>query len=64
MQKGKNINVDFKETSFGKKAWEFNIENTKKEAGRYSDIITINTDSPIMKELKIRVYGDISNKKI
>ena len=35
------------------------VENLKKEPGRYYDIITLKTDSPIKPELQLSVYGQI-----
>lgn len=39
------------------------VTNTKKEAGRYADTITIMTDSKLRSELKVGVYGHISDDK-
>ncbi len=35
------------------------VENLKKEPGRYYDVITMKTDSPIKPELQLSVYGQI-----
>ena len=63
VQNGKNIKVDFKNIPPGKKGWEIIVTNKRKDTGRYFDIITLKTDNPLKNELKIRIYGDISNKK-
>ncbi len=44
-------------------AYLLTITNTKKEAGRYADTITIKTDSKVRTELKVGVYGYISDDK-
>jgi hypothetical protein len=38
-------------------AYTLNIENLKKDAGRYYDSIILETDSKIRPQLSIRVYG-------
>jgi hypothetical protein len=35
------------------------VENLKKEPGRYYDVITLKTDSPVKPELQLSVYGQI-----
>jgi hypothetical protein len=35
------------------------VENLKKDPGRYYDVITLKTDSPIKPELQVSVYGQI-----
>ena len=35
------------------------VENLKKDPGRYYDVITLKTDSPIKPELQLSVYGQI-----
>lgn len=35
------------------------VENLKKDPGRYFDVITLKTDSPIKPELQLSVYGQI-----
>jgi hypothetical protein len=47
----------------GKTEYALVIENTKKDAGRYYDSLTLTIDSQIRKELKIRVYGNITEPK-
>ncbi|MBF0227262.1 MAG: DUF1573 domain-containing protein [Desulfobacterales bacterium] len=42
-----------------KTVYTLTIENTKKEAGRYFDTITIETDNPIKKDVVISVFGNI-----
>jgi hypothetical protein len=39
------------------------VENLKKEPGRYYDVITMKTDSPIKPELQLSVYGQILEAK-
>jgi hypothetical protein len=35
------------------------VENLKKDPGRYYDVITLKTNSPIKPELQLSVYGQI-----
>ncbi|MDJ0781104.1 MAG: hypothetical protein QNJ22_03990 [Desulfosarcinaceae bacterium] len=42
-------------------AYLLTVTNIKKEAGRYADTITLKTDSEVRSELKVGVYGYISN---
>jgi hypothetical protein len=35
------------------------VENLKKDPGRYYDVITLKTDSPIKPEIQLSVYGQI-----
>jgi hypothetical protein len=44
-------------------AYLLTVTNTKKEAGRYADTITIKTDSKVRSELKVGVYGYLSDNK-
>ena len=39
------------------------IENLKKDKGRYSDLLTLTTDSQIQPRITIRVYGNILEPK-
>ncbi|MEJ2642649.1 MAG: hypothetical protein P8010_24105 [Desulfosarcinaceae bacterium] len=43
-------------------AYLLTVTNTKKEAGRYADTITLKTDSKVRSELKVGVYGYLSDK--
>ncbi len=40
-----------------------NVENLKKEKGRYFDTIYLKTTSKMRPEIKISVYGNITDKK-
>lgn len=40
-----------------------NVENLKKDEGRYHDTIYLKTDSKIKPEIKIHVHGDIYEKR-
>jgi hypothetical protein len=42
-------------------AYLLTVTNTKKEAGRYADTITLKTDSKVRSELKVGVYGYLSD---
>jgi hypothetical protein len=39
------------------------VENQRLQEGRYSDIITLETDSKIRPTLSVRVYGDIKSRE-
>ena len=41
--------------------WELLLENTKKESGRYHDVLSLQTDSDIQPVIKINVYGRIAD---
>ncbi len=61
---GDNINIklgEFKKS--GGQAYELNVENLKKETGRYYDTIILTTDSQIRPELSVRVYGYLRARK-
>lgn len=45
-------------------AYTLNIENLKKDAGRYYDSIILETDSKIRPQLNVRVYGYLRPRKI
>ena len=45
-------------------AYKVNIENLKKDAGRYYDSIILETDSKIRPQLNIKVYGYLRPRKI
>ncbi len=36
-----------------------NVENLKKDPGRYYDVITLKTNSPVKPEIQLSVYGQI-----
>lgn len=59
-QKGDEIRFSLKEKP-GKTGteYELTVENSRKTAGQYHDIIVLKTDNPLKPELKIRVYGKI-----
>jgi hypothetical protein len=40
-------------------AYIITVENLKKDPGRYYDVITLKTDSPIKPELQLSVFGQI-----
>jgi hypothetical protein len=40
-------------------AYIITVENLKKDPGRYYDVITLKTNSPIKPELQLSVYGQI-----
>jgi hypothetical protein len=57
-QDGKYIKYQLEEIQeSGSTAYTLNIENLKKDAGRYYDSIILETDSKLRPQLNIRVYG-------
>jgi hypothetical protein len=57
-QDGKHIKYQLAEIKESDSmAYTLNIENLKKDAGRYYDSIILETDSKIRPQLSIRVYG-------
>jgi hypothetical protein len=61
---GKDIHQELKEAEHKEgKGYLLTVENIKKDAGRYFDVITLKTDSKIRPEIQISVYGNISSKK-
>ncbi len=42
--------------------YKLTIINLKQNKGRYVESVTLKTDSPVRSEIKIRVYGQISEK--
>ena len=40
-------------------AYIITVENLKKDPGRYYDVITLKTNSPVKPELQLSVYGQI-----
>lgn len=42
-----------------KDGYRIDAKNTRKTPGNYVDILTFTTDSPIRKELQVRVFGNI-----
>lgn len=59
-QKGDSIRFDLTEIKQPETAgYLLSVENTKKERGRYFDMIHLKTDSSIQPEIQIRVYGSI-----
>jgi hypothetical protein len=62
MRSGRYISYELTQPSAETKgAYLLTVANTKKEAGRYADTITLKTDSKVRSELKVGVYGYISD---
>ena len=61
---GKYIRYELKETiESDTTAYKLNIENLKKDPGRYYDSIILETDSKIRPQLSVRVYGYLRPRK-
>ena len=43
--------------------YQLTVENTRRQAGRYYDIIVLKTDNELKPELQVRVYGNIIEPK-
>jgi len=63
-KKGENIEFDVKEVKKEDQSeYLLTVRNLRKEKGRYTDTISLKTDSDIQSEIEIRVYGNISEVK-
>ena len=63
-QDGKYIKYQLEEIKVSDStAYTLNIENLKKDAGRYYDSIILETDSKIRPQLNVRVYGYLRPRK-
>lgn len=62
-QDGKNIKYELKEnkSASGNKEFSITVENLKKDAGFYSDVLIVETDSKIQPEIKINVMARITD---
>lgn len=62
-QDGKNIKYELKEnkSASGNKEFAITVENLKKDAGFYSDVLIVETDSKIQPEIKINVMARITD---
>lgn len=62
-QDGKNIKYELKEnnSASGSKEYSITVENLKKDAGFYSDVLILETDSKIQPEIKISVMAKITD---
>jgi len=63
-QKGKDINYKIEKIITPSKVLEYllTVTNLKNEKGRFFDIIYLETDSKIRPEIKISVYGNITDR--
>ncbi len=63
---GKFIKIELNKSDVKKTGYTLIVKNIKKTAGRYSDIVYLNTDSNIKPKIQIRVFGNIvkEDKKI
>jgi hypothetical protein len=63
-ESGKNITVQLDEKKDSdSSAYELKVENIGQKSGRYYDTIILRTDSQIMPELKVNVYGYLRERK-
>ncbi len=54
-----NIRFEIKKIDQTPAAYELLVHNTRKEPGRYFDVITLLTDSQPVRRLTVRVFGEI-----
>jgi hypothetical protein len=60
---GQNIRYELTERIADEgKGYNLSVENTRKETGRYHDVIRLKTDSPIKPEIHVRVSGYVREK--
>ncbi len=61
---GENINIALAEVKkSSRQAWELEVENSRKKAGRFYDTIVLTTDSKVRPQLNVRVYGYLRERK-
>jgi len=61
---GNNFKYTLKEIKeSNRQEYLLNLENLKKEKGRYFDTIQLATDSEIKTEIRIKIYGNIIDKQ-
>lgn len=63
-KKGEFIRLKVEEVEVVEKRYLLTVENLKPDPGRYSDVITLKTDSEILPDLKIFVTGNITSPEI
>jgi len=60
--KGKDIAFKLEEVKKENRSeYVVTVENMKKESGRYFDTVMLKTDSKVQQEIKINVYGNITD---
>ena len=62
-RRGKDIKLELQEVK-GANGTEYAllVENLKTDKGRYMDVITLKTDSPIRPQFTVRVYGYLRDR--
>jgi hypothetical protein len=59
---GRDIRYEFKPVKYaGGEKYLLNVENLKKQKGRYNDIIYLKTDKKQLPEIMVRVLGNITD---
>jgi len=62
--KGKDISFKLEEVKEENRSeYVVTVENLKKDSGRYVDTVMLKTDSKVQQEIKINVYGNITDVK-
>ncbi len=59
-KEGKNIAAGMNSSSAQTGSWDIVVRNIKTKPGRYFDMLTLKTDSTIQPEIKINVFGNIT----
>ena len=64
-ESGKNITVQLDEVQKADgAAYELKVENISQQSGRYHDTIVLQTNSQVMPELDVKVYGYLRARKL
>ena len=62
---GKHISFQLEEIKgTGRKEYSLTVENLLAKAGRYSDLIIMETDSKIRPEVSVKVYGNVLQRPV
>ncbi len=60
LQTGRHVSLSWHAYQENNKtAYRFLVKNLKREKGRYNDSIVLRTDSPILPEIRIDIFGNI-----
>ncbi|MBF0257590.1 MAG: hypothetical protein HQK62_01935 [Desulfamplus sp.] len=57
---GTNVSVQIRQSKIPVGSWELIVLNIRENAGRYFDSILLETDSSVQPEIKINVFGNIT----
>lgn len=60
LSEGANIIASFEHSDPSGKSFDLKVKNIREKPGRYFDEITLKTDSSVQPEIKINVFGNIT----